>query len=113
MKQKYEMADRSIEALSVLLKEKLDNEFKSTEEVIKELSTVLLLKVTHFEELACAPSYTKLIEHQLVVVQQRILTSSPNSSTMSELQKTKEQLERKIELVRGAYTSETDIYFSK
>ena len=106
MKEKYEKADKDIEELGALMKQKMDHDLTKAAEEVSDLSGALINKVTFFEQHASTPNYNKLIECQLMVLEQRIKVAPAdraNSGIMCELLKTKEQLEKKLQLVAGAY----------
>ena len=105
MKERYEKAEKSVEALSTLMKDQLDSKLKIAEEEVVQLSKDLINKVNHFEEHASAASYAKLIECQLILVEQRIKATPADgviNGIMSELAKTKEQLLEKLQLLTKA-----------
>ena len=105
MKEKYEKAEENILNLSAKMKENLDFELVKVEQEVGELSETLMKGVSHFESLAGAASYAKVIECQLIVVEQRMKAAPSertNSSTMCELAKTKEHLEKKLKLLTDA-----------
>lgn len=102
MKERYEKAEKSVEELSTLMKDQLDCKLKEAEEEVTDLSEALINKVTHFEEHASAASYAKLIECQLVVVEQRMKATTADGTVMGELAKTRKQLEEKLQLVTKA-----------
>lgn len=102
MKKKYENAEKNIEEISTLMKEKLDYDHRKAENEVKHLSKDLIERVAKFEELASSANYAKLIQCQLIVVEQRIKgtpASASNTSIMCDLKNTKEQLEMKLQLV--------------
>eukprot|EP00731_Ephydatia_muelleri_P036763 Em0321g2a len=105
MKERYEMAEKSVDDLSTLMKDQLDSKLKMAMEEVVQLSKDLINKVNHFEEHASAASYAKLIECQLMLVEQRIKATPADgiiNGIMSELVKTKEQLEEKLQLLTKA-----------
>eukprot|EP00731_Ephydatia_muelleri_P005978 Em0003g226a len=105
MKERYEMAEKSVEDLSTLMKDQLDSKLKMAMEEVVQLSEDLINKVNHFEEHASAASYAKLIECQLMLVEQRIKATPADgviNGIMSELVKTKEQLLEKLQLLTKA-----------
>ena len=71
--------------------------------VCKRISMEIKInKVNHFEERASAASYAKLIECQLILVEQQINATPADgviNGIMSELAKTMEQLEEMLQLV--------------
>ena len=71
------------------------------EEEVADLLKDLENKITFFEAHASTPSYLKLLDCQLKVIAQRIITlSGQNSKSVPDLIKTKEDLEKKISLAK-------------
>ena len=101
MKKKFESAE-SEEALGSEMKQVLDKKYhKMEEEVTDLLNDHLENKINFFEAHASTPSYLKLLDCQLKVVAQRIITlSGQNSRSVPDLIKTKEDLEKKISLAK-------------
>ncbi|KAL5502009.1 hypothetical protein EMCRGX_G008702 [Ephydatia muelleri] len=85
MKERYEKAEKSVEALSTLMKDQLDSKLKRAEEEVVQLSKDLIKK--------------------LILVEQRIKATPADgviNGIMSELAKTKEQLLEKLQLLTKA-----------
>ena len=100
MKKKFESAE-SEEALGSEMKQVLDKKYHKMEEEVTDLLNDLENKINFFEAHASTPSYLKLLDCQLKVVAQRIITlSGLNSRSVPDLIKTKEDLEKKISLAK-------------
>ena len=109
--EKYEEAI-SDEERATLMKEQLDNEHAKAEEEVRRLSEALINKVKHFEGEATAPSYMKVIECQLMMVEYRmkLIPFDERNSTLRELTQTKKELEEKLKLVKQSQSVATGEY---
>ena len=101
MKEVFEKSEIQIESLGREMKDNLDIKFQEIMEQISDHFNDLDNKIKFFQEHASAPSYLKLLQCQLVVVDQRIQVTSGTGSITSvrDLNKTKVELEKKIALV--------------
>ena len=101
MKEVFEKSEIQIESLGREMKDNLDIKFQEIMEQITNHFNDLDNKIKFFQEHASAPSYLKLLQCQLVIVDQRIQVTSGtgNITSVRDLNKTKAELEKKIALV--------------
>ena len=99
MKQKFKRA-KNAEAQAHIIHKELDRQREEVRKEKKRLSEELLNKIDEFKEMGVARNYAKLIENQLVVMKTRLRgTTGPDAEY---LEKTKEELEKKLMLVQEA-----------
>ena len=88
-----------IEILSSQLKHELDAKLKHAEEETDAIRSDLINKVVYFESHASIPSYIKLLECQLKVIEQCLKTTQIKCSAAN-LSRTKKDLTAKFDLMR-------------
>ena len=99
MKQKFHEAS-TMEERAQIFKENNEAKLRSSERKRKELSGRLLRLIEEFQKLGMTRNYTKVVENQVAVINLRLEgTSEPEK--MQDLRQTKEELEKKLKLVRA------------
>ena len=97
MRKKFEHAN-SIEERQSMLQKNLESKKKESEKRSKELSEQLCVTMEEFNKLGIGCNYDKLLEKQLVAVEQQM--KGAVGEEMRDLRATKEVIERKYKLVQ-------------
>ena len=105
MKSKFEKAKSDQERAQLLYAE-LENQKQSCDMERLRLSNELLHKIKEFEELGVARNYVKLIENQLTVIETRL--EGKTGSESKHLRKTREELKKKLDVIKGAQSGSID-----
>ena len=93
--QKAKTAEDKAKALKANVLSQRDASLKEKQ----ELSKKLLSKIDEFQQLGINQNYIKLMENQLHIIEQRCEAETGPAAT--ELHKTKEEIKKKIKLVKG------------
>ena len=94
---------KSMHEREKILQDKLYSEWKVLERKRRELSEQLLKTTEEIHKLGVIRNYAKFIENQLDVVKLHLQIEAATDTTKAEvLQKTKEEIEKKLKLVQQA-----------
>ena len=99
MQRRFKEAE-TMEQKASILKKDLEDQLQESEKKKKVLSEQLLAKISEFQELGINRNYAKLIENQLAVIELRL--QGTTGSEDKHLRKTKQELEKKLEIVLEA-----------
>lgn len=103
---KYKEAIYTAEQLLAALDTEATKAKEEAEKKMAHLSAMLLTKMSEFEGLSTASSYVKCVENQLYVIDQRIEAlqddNGGSNCTGNELRRTKEELEKTVQLMKRA-----------
>ena len=99
MQKKFEEA-KSTEEIAKIAKTKIISEKEKSEEKKKVLTSKFLPVLEEFQSLGINRNYVKLLENQLILIEQRL--EGETGEKAKYLRKTKEDLEKKIKVVKEA-----------
>lgn len=93
-------AAKSTEEQAALLKSSLKFQKRNSEKKRKDLSAQLLLTIEEFHQLGLNRNYSKVLENQLYVVEQRLEGDDSAATSKNTLRDTHTQLKKKLDLVQ-------------
>ena len=99
-KRKFEEA-KNMEKKAVIVKQHLERDKTTSEKVMKKLSEQLLLTLEEFHKLSINQNYAKLLENQLAIIEHRLIGTAPEAWQYMYLRETKEDIQRKLDLVQA------------
>ena len=100
MKEQFEQA-QTMEERKRIFEDQLQLKLRQSEQERSRLSRQLLLTMEEFHKLGANRNYAKLLENQLAVIEQRIEGTVGDKDESKDLRKTKEGIEKKLQLVQS------------